>query len=61
MFNLTCMIAPPCSGVKPCGAEKADFRIRKSALFFLPGHAFGNTTRMVVPVPGVLSSSMRPW
>ena len=45
----------------PAGQKKADFRIRKSALFFLPGHAFGNTTRMVVPVPGVLSSSMRPW
>lgn len=62
MFNPSCMIALPRPGVNPCGTEKKRTSDCGSPLKFSPlGHAFGNTTRMVVPVPGVLSSSMRPW
>ena len=62
MFNLNCMITPPRPGVKPCGAEKSGLpQPEVRSVFSIPGHGFGNTARMVVPVPGVLSSSMRPW
>ena len=52
--------APPgCQALR--GRKKRTSAAGSPLCFSIPGHGFGNTTRMVVPVPGVLSSSMRPW
>ena len=37
MFNLTCMIAPPCSGVKPCRTEKSGLPDPEVRSVFLAG------------------------